>query len=160
MISKANPVANCQEMMVATNTVCFFLMTTTSFLFLRRAQAVYTGHRLAFWIFALLFACSSTSHIVMILGMAAEHIPGTKYCGTSKVELYAMITYFMPGFFDTVVFLAISYKIAYQNYQYRSDENGNLRIARLFSSRSLPVTSTPSRRSAVLFVRLFLTQLT
>lgn len=124
--------------MVAINTLCFFLMTTTSFLFLRRAQAVYTGNRLAYWIFALLFACSSTSHIVMILGMSAEHISGTKYCGTSRVELYAMITYFMPGFFDTVVFLAISYKIAYQDHQHRSDEDGNLRITRLFSSKALP----------------------
>lgn len=73
----------------------------------------------------------------MILGMSAEHIPGTEYCGTSKVELYAMITYFMPGFFDTVVFLATSYKIAYQDYQYRSDKGGNP-ITRFFSSKTLP----------------------
>lgn len=122
-------------MITCISVACIFTMATTSYLFLKRAQAVYSGNRLAHWGFALAYACSNLSNIMLLFGITAEHIQGTGYCTTYKVQLYASIAYFVPGFFDTVVFFAISYKIAYQAH------TGGNWATRLFNGEMLPLLS-------------------
>lgn len=89
-------------------------MGTTSFLFLRRVQAVYLGNRFIYWLFWFLWLGSSVLIVLLIPGTHSHHIPGTRHCIVYEVERYVATSSFMPAVFDTLVFFAISYKIAFQ----------------------------------------------
>ncbi len=92
-------------------------MEVTSFLFLRRVQAVYHGNRYVQCAFTLLWAGKSGIVVMLIPGTHAKHISGTGYCIVYDAQRYVPITNFMPAVFDTLVFFAVSYRIALQNNQ-------------------------------------------
>lgn len=104
-------------MILATNFFCVATMATTSFLFLRRVQAVYARNRRVRWLFAFLWivACGVVS--ALITGTSARHISGTKYCSIYEVAPYVPLANLTPAIFDTIVFLAVSYKLAFQGNQ-------------------------------------------
>lgn len=92
-------------------------MATTAFLFLRRVQAVYADSRLIRWFFAFLWAAASGVGFALIPGSLAEHIPGTGYCSVYQVASYVPLANFMPAIFDTLVFFAVSYRLAFQAHR-------------------------------------------
>lgn len=114
-------------------------MGTTSFLFLRRVQAAYYDNRVVQYAFVLMWAVVSGIVVMLIPGTDAHHIPGTGYCTVYKAENYVAITTFMPAIFDSLVFFAISYKIAYQHNQELKSESNWVRS--WFSTKSLPVVT-------------------
>lgn len=111
-------------------------MSVTSFLFLRRVQAVYTGNRSAWWIFGFLWLGTSAADVILFLGIRPNHIPGTHYCILYALRHYVSATSFMPAAFDTLVFFAISYKIAFQSINY-SGSSWHM----FFSGKALPALS-------------------
>ncbi len=134
------PIPHCQAMIISINTACIVGMATTSFLFLKRAQAIFSEHPSAHWYWIVFYIAAMCTGIAQIFGITAEHIPGTGYCTMYKVKLYSTITYCIPGVFDTGVFIAISYKIAYQAHQSDFDPDKNW-ASRLFTSKTLPILS-------------------
>ncbi|KAF9449851.1 hypothetical protein P691DRAFT_727185 [Macrolepiota fuliginosa MF-IS2] len=133
------PISDCHGITFAMDISCILTMATTSFLFLRRVQAIYAGNRLVYWTFALLWAGSSAVAILLIPGAESEHLQGTGYCLVYLVRGYVAIASFMPAAFDTLVFFAISYKLAFQNP--RNLESNQSRVTWLFSSKTLPMLS-------------------
>lgn len=114
-------------------------MGTTSFLFLRRVQAVYHDNRMVQYAFILVWAVTSGIIVMLFPGIDAMHIPGTGYCIVYKAQHYVPITNFMPAVFDSLVFFAISYKIAFQQNQELGSELSWTRS--WFSTGSLPIVT-------------------
>lgn len=114
-------------------------MAAISFLFLRRVQAVYADNRPVQWFFVCFCVASSGVNFTLIPGSLAEHIPGTKYCLAYRVASYVPLANFMPAVFDTLVFFAVSYKLAFQVHQ-DAAAAGNQKswtISSWFSTRGL-----------------------
>lgn len=86
-------------------------MACASFLFLRRLHAVYGHNRTVRWIFTFLYVGVTACGVPAIIGFHMKHIPGTGYCTPYKIEDYVSMIDFFPGVFDTLVFLAVSYRI-------------------------------------------------
>lgn len=89
--------------------------------------------------FVLLWAGTSGVAVMIIPGTRGDHLPGTGYCRVHGAESYVPLAYFMPAIFDSLVFFAISYKIAFRHNQALGSESNWVRA--WFSSRSLPVVS-------------------
>ncbi|KAF9449867.1 hypothetical protein P691DRAFT_702467 [Macrolepiota fuliginosa MF-IS2] len=133
------PVPDCHGITIVMDILCILTMATTSFLFLRRVQAVYASNRTVYWTFALLWAGSSVAAVLLVPGAESEHLQGTGYCLVYLVRSYVAIASFMPAVFDTLVFFAISYKLAFQNP--RNLESNQSRVTWLFSGKTLPMLS-------------------
>lgn len=111
-------------------------MSVTSFLFLRRVQAVYAGNHFVWWIFGFLWFGIIAADVMLFLGTHSRHIPGTYYCMLYGVKQYVSATSFIPAAFDTLVFFAISYKIAFRSINTIGSD-----WSKLFSGNTLPAFS-------------------
>ncbi len=107
----AIPFRNCDPLFISIGCCCILSILSSSFLFLRRVQAVYAGNRWVSIFFFVLWLVDGGLEVVVPLGVRATHIPGTQYCIDSEPEHYVIAGGFIPVVFDTFVFLAISYKI-------------------------------------------------
>lgn len=125
--------------MLTLTVFCIITMGTTSFLFLRRVQVIYSGNRPIYWIFSALWAATSSVVVLFIPGQEASHVAGTGYCAVYLGQKYVAITSFMPAVFDTLVFFAISYKIGFQYNRVPGGESSWTSC--WFSSRTLPMLS-------------------
>ncbi|KAF5353965.1 hypothetical protein D9756_006954 [Leucocoprinus leucothites] len=111
-LAKTIPLDNCAPIFIAIGCCCILSISSSSFLFLRRVQAVWAGNRWVSGIFTILWVLDWALEIVVPVGVRAVHIPDTKYCIDSQPEHYVLAGGIIPVIFDTFVFLAISYKIA------------------------------------------------
>ncbi|KAF9442417.1 hypothetical protein P691DRAFT_765241 [Macrolepiota fuliginosa MF-IS2] len=113
VVMQTHSIANCHAAQIAVEMFCLPSMACASFLFLRRLEAVYAESRtrIVQWVFRILWFAISVNTITAVVGVRAEHIEGTSYCVIYKVKGYAAVNQFLPAVFDTLVFLAISYKI-------------------------------------------------
>lgn len=91
---------------------CVLTNLTASFLFLQRLRAVYTRNRRVQWVFFALWVAANGFMTTTMFGAVFGHIPGTTYCMYSHVHSYVSASGFVVAFFDTAVFIAISYNIA------------------------------------------------
>lgn len=98
-------------MQVAMGILCLLAMACTSFLFLRRLQAVYAESRVVQWIFCFLWFAITANSITVVFGIHAERIKGTGYCVVYEIKGYVAVNELLPAIFDTLVFFAIAYKL-------------------------------------------------
>lgn len=107
---------------------------SSSFLFLRRVQAVYSHNCWVKRIFFALWVVDGGLEVTVPLGVRAVHIPGTTYCIDSQPEHYVIAGGLAPVVFDTLVFLAISYKIGTS----RNTNDARVSWSTLISGKALP----------------------
>ncbi|KAF9447365.1 hypothetical protein P691DRAFT_760851 [Macrolepiota fuliginosa MF-IS2] len=112
VIMHTHQVKNCGAMVIGIGIVCVLTTTCASFLFLQRLRAVYARHKWIQGAFTLLWLASSGFMSTTSFGVKSERIPGTEFCVYSGVNRYIAVAGFGVFFFDTLVFAAISYKIA------------------------------------------------
>jgi len=94
-------------------TSCWVLATASAgFLFLRRVQALYPSNRIVSYFFISLYITNVGVSIVTPIGSRAGPLADTGYCINGGVAHYVSATVFMTLAYDTMVFLAISYKVA------------------------------------------------
>jgi hypothetical protein len=98
-------------MSIAMGLTCLLAMGCTSFLFLRRLQAVYFQHRIIHWLFFGLWLSVTGMTVTVVTGVRADHIAGTGYCIMYEIKSYTAVSEFLPAVFDTLVFFAISWKL-------------------------------------------------
>ncbi|KAF5363752.1 hypothetical protein D9756_001102 [Leucocoprinus leucothites] len=105
------PVPNCDGMKIASAAACFLGMIFTSFLFLRRLQAVYSAQRKAVWIFGFLWLGANGVAVLGPISIGSRYVDG--YCSMYDLHgrSYLATARFLPALFDAVVFIAISYKV-------------------------------------------------
>ncbi|KAJ3560749.1 hypothetical protein NP233_g10632 [Leucocoprinus birnbaumii] len=103
-------ISDCHALVNSIASMIILTMSTTSFLFLQRVRALYTESRALRLAFTLLWAVISVvCSITVILGAGSAHIPGTENCHYFVVDRYTATAGFTWLFFDTLVFLAVSY---------------------------------------------------
>ncbi|KIJ45856.1 hypothetical protein M422DRAFT_95821, partial [Sphaerobolus stellatus SS14] len=94
-------------------TSCWVLATaSTGFLFLRRVQALYLNNRIVSYFFIFLYITNAGVSIVTPIGSRVTPLADTGYCINGGIAHYVSATVFMTLAYDTMVFLAISYKVA------------------------------------------------
>ncbi|KZP16251.1 hypothetical protein FIBSPDRAFT_866092 [Athelia psychrophila] len=89
-------------------------ITSTSFLFFLRVRAVYLRSRTITILFGALWVVTSTVGISFstLAALGIERVPYNTYCNTTSNGNPILVTILMPFVHDTMVFLAISYRLA------------------------------------------------
>jgi hypothetical protein len=140
-ILSARPLAACSGLQYSEVISVILGMSSTSFLFLQRARALYADNRVVRWTFSFLWLAECA--VMATLGITATtftHVPGTQYCTSSSVERPLAAGGFVWLFFDTCVFLAISYRIA-SSPHFVIDADARLSWGTLISGKALPSLS-------------------
>ncbi|KIK53983.1 hypothetical protein GYMLUDRAFT_106732, partial [Collybiopsis luxurians FD-317 M1] len=121
--SIAYPVGNCKLGDIAVD--CFFPVgiAGSCFLFFLRARAVYMNRLYIVAIFAFLWLSVLAACITVPFGTVSDsiNIEDTPYCVTVATEDFAKAAVIVPTVYDTVIFLAISYKLMSYGF---SDNHG------------------------------------
>ncbi|KZP18931.1 hypothetical protein FIBSPDRAFT_955892 [Athelia psychrophila] len=85
---------------------------STSFLFLLRVRAVYLGSKYIMVVFGGLWICTVALIIVSNLGKHLVHASGSEYCMVDVSSAYIPLASISSFVNDTLIFLAISYRLA------------------------------------------------
>ncbi|KAF9241313.1 hypothetical protein BU15DRAFT_73440 [Melanogaster broomeanus] len=107
------PITHCG--VVALNICMFWVIASAanSYLFLKRVHAVFLKDRIVCHFFTFLwFAGFGTSFLPLIGPLHDNYeIADTKHCTGTGAADYQSAAFIVPGLFDTLVFLAVTYKI-------------------------------------------------
>lgn len=105
------PLDYCHPMFISIGCFCMLSIWSSSYLFLRRVNAVYQDNKWIKCFFSVLWFIGGGTELTVALGVRASHAPGTLYCIDVQPAHYVIAGGLAPVVFDTLVFLAISYKI-------------------------------------------------
>ncbi|KAF9448730.1 hypothetical protein P691DRAFT_729114 [Macrolepiota fuliginosa MF-IS2] len=115
VVIQTRPIASCNAMQIAVEVFCSLSMVCSSFLFLRRLEAVYANKRVVRWIFRFLWFATTVGTVTIAIGIGAEHTEGTGYYMVYKVKDYAAVNQFLPAVFDALAFFASSHSMLDEN---------------------------------------------
>ncbi|KAF8999681.1 hypothetical protein BDQ17DRAFT_1186312, partial [Cyathus striatus] len=104
---KTHPLAHCNAIKLGINCCCVISTSASSFLFLRRVQAVYQNNKLVCHTFSVLYLATVGMLIVIPIGAHVGPLANTGYCVNTGIKHYVAAGTFMPLAFDSLVFLAI-----------------------------------------------------
>ncbi|KAJ7350856.1 hypothetical protein DFH08DRAFT_117890 [Mycena albidolilacea] len=128
------PIPNCQAAMIIFNCGLLFASSASSFLFFLRVRAVYGGRPLVTWIFGFLWVCVVGAAITVPIGTKAIKVGGS-LCLVSKVPAYAGAAATVLMVNDTLVVLAISYRLLTNTH--RDNAGVGERLRAFFSGANL-----------------------
>jgi len=112
VIAKTRPMPNCTALEYAITSCWAFGVSSSSFLFLRRVQALYAESRIVIYSFWGLYIANVAVSILVPIGSRSAPIATTGYCVNESIQHYVAAVAFMSLAFDTSVFSFVSYKIA------------------------------------------------
>ncbi|KAF9449862.1 hypothetical protein P691DRAFT_811549 [Macrolepiota fuliginosa MF-IS2] len=134
VLGKSLPFDNCNSVFLSIGCCCVVSIISSSFLFLRRVQAVYANNRWVRRFFFTLWLVVGGMVTSVPIGVRAAHIPGTKYCIDSEPKQYVFAGTLFHVVFDTLVFLAISLKVGRSH----SIQDARVSWSTLVSGKALP----------------------
>ncbi|KIK53029.1 hypothetical protein GYMLUDRAFT_135149, partial [Collybiopsis luxurians FD-317 M1] len=106
------PIGNCKIASVAIDSLYPIAVAGSCLLFFFRARAVYYGHRGAIVFFAFLWVAVLGTCLVVPFGLMVNgDLKPTQYCISTSIKPYVGAAVIVPTVHDTVVFLAVSYKL-------------------------------------------------
>jgi hypothetical protein len=120
--------------MIVFNCGLLFASSASSFLFFLRVRAVYSGRPLVTWIFGFLWVCVVGAAITVPIGIKAIKVGGS-LCLVSKVPAYAGAAATVLMVNDTLVVLAISYRLLTNTH--RDNAGVGERLRAFFSGANL-----------------------
>ncbi|PPQ64454.1 hypothetical protein CVT24_008464 [Panaeolus cyanescens] len=86
-------------------------VSCTSFLFLLRFKAIFNGNKYIVALFICLWIAVVLSTLTGIFGISGVNIGPTEYCATDRFENYVAAAVIVPLVYDTMVFVAISWRL-------------------------------------------------
>ncbi|KAH7931070.1 hypothetical protein BV22DRAFT_1027828 [Leucogyrophana mollusca] len=134
VIAKTGPVDHCGALELAICLCWIVTSATSSFLFLKRVQAVFPHQKTVFYVFSFLWVANVGVSTVAPIGSHAGPLADTKHCINTGEAHYVAAAVIMQLVFDSLVFLAVSYKIA--SSRLSQEERTSWRT--LVSGKSLP----------------------
>ncbi|CAA7262441.1 unnamed protein product [Cyclocybe aegerita] len=116
---------------------------TTSLLFLFRVLAIFGWNKFVCVFFSLMWLCVVAGVVAPTQGLTAENIGPTKYCIHAKAETYIGVAGVVPLVNDTLVFLAISWKLMRNAHINSADPRlrGNVSLRAFLRGDYLPAFS-------------------
>jgi hypothetical protein len=111
-IPPAAPIGNCEPVNRLANAWCPVSVTATGFLFFIRLRAIYNRNRVVIAAFFVLWVGLAVGGIFIIVGVKGGPAGATQYCEDVFVAGYTFYGEVAPLVFDTLVFLAISWRLS------------------------------------------------
>ncbi|KAJ6454632.1 hypothetical protein C8R45DRAFT_599968 [Mycena sanguinolenta] len=105
------PIKNCNALAVVFGICSVLSQTTTALLFFLRVTAVWHQSKIAYAVFSILWLAVFGAGITAPLGIRAAHIGPTAHCIPTVIPNNVEAAVILPLINDTVVFLAINYRI-------------------------------------------------
>ncbi|XP_006459686.1 hypothetical protein AGABI2DRAFT_116646 [Agaricus bisporus var. bisporus H97] len=143
-MERAIPIYHLYPYVIFSSCLLSLSAISSSYIFLRRAQAIYAERKgpqkffFISWLFVFGAGC------LIPLGVHPSYIPGTYYYRYPGLATYVIAAPLVLLLFDTLVFIAISYKI-YKEHSMDVDSMEEQRTTRswirLLSGRRLPLIS-------------------
>lgn len=132
----AQPVSHCGALELSIGTLCGLTAASSSFLFMRRVQAIFKSHQMVVHAFTVLWIINATLSLVfgIISVTPVDKVTPAGYCVGVGVKHYAAVAIFAILAFDSLVFFVTSYGIAHSQ---SADEGGSL-LAKIASTSALP----------------------
>ena len=110
----------------------------SSFLFLLRVRAVFGSERLVQFMFSFLWLGVLGSALTLPFALHGAHIGPTEYCLDANVKAFGSAGMVASTIYDTLVFLAISWKLSTDSMT--GSTFGN-KVKLFFGGRALPTLS-------------------
>ncbi|KAL4067975.1 hypothetical protein V8B97DRAFT_1939408 [Scleroderma yunnanense] len=111
VLGHTGPISNCRSMAISMTVFCVVSVMSSDFLFLTRVCAVYYDNKLVCFVFILLWICNAGALCLLFTGIHFMEIAHTEKCITTKGEKYVAVSFLVPLFFDTMVYIAIMIKL-------------------------------------------------
>jgi hypothetical protein len=109
------PIPNCQALELV-NTICYCLaVSSASYLFYLRVQAVFYQNKLIQAFFGILWLMVAGGSVTVPLAVKGIHIEPTKYCVNAAVKSFSSVAVITSTVNDSLIFLAISFKLMSNN---------------------------------------------
>ncbi|KIK53034.1 hypothetical protein GYMLUDRAFT_132844, partial [Collybiopsis luxurians FD-317 M1] len=106
------PIGNCKIASIAIDSLYPIGVPGSCLLFFFRVRAVYHGHRNAIVFFAFLWVAVLGTCLVVPFGLVVNgNLKPTQYCISTSIKPFLGAAVIVPTVHDTVVFLAVSYKL-------------------------------------------------
>jgi hypothetical protein len=135
------PITHLYALEVASSCLLSISAVSSSYLFLQRAQAIYSGQKWLQRVFFISWLIVLGAGCLVPAGLHPSYIPGTYYYKDSGLATYIAAAPWAVFLFDTTVFIAISYKIAKEHSITTDAEERQTGWIRLLSGRKLPQIS-------------------
>ena len=122
--ASAAPVNMCYRLGKISNVLFFLSVSCTSLLLFFRTRAVFDRNP---WIVAFFFGlwlAVATTGVLVIVGVDETNFGPTEYCTEGQVKLFVQIAATIPVINDTLVFLAISWRLYSNSYAGPTLRNG------------------------------------
>lgn len=113
VIEFTHPVNHCDAINYCVGIGCVLTIASTTFIFLQRLRAVYSGNRRVQIIAIVLWIGTCVTMALTVVDARSAHIPGTQYCAYMVVNRSLLANGIVFVGFDTFAFLAITYKIGF-----------------------------------------------
>ncbi|KIK53019.1 hypothetical protein GYMLUDRAFT_140058, partial [Collybiopsis luxurians FD-317 M1] len=105
------PVGNCEIANITIDSFYPVGVAGSCLLLFFRARVVYHGHRRLIAFFAFLWVAAFGTCLVAPFGTLATNVQSTSYCVTTRIMPFVGAIVIVPTIYDTVIFLAVSYKL-------------------------------------------------
>lgn len=123
-------IANCNLVLVTIGIFFIVAMPASSFLFYMRLRAIFYHNRIVQVIFAVLWLSVLGAAATVPFALKGQHIGPTQYCVNSEVQSYVSASAIASAINDTLVLLAISYKLFKNNDTYSTWREIDLSVFR------------------------------
>ncbi|PPQ98480.1 hypothetical protein CVT26_013881 [Gymnopilus dilepis] len=112
VVSKTHKVAHCTALEYGVTISWVITSAASASLFFQRVKAVYSGQKSVHYLFAILLLVNVGTSFVVPLGSKLGPLANTGYCTNKGLKRYTAAAPMMRLIYDSLVFLAISFKIA------------------------------------------------
>ncbi|KZP06690.1 hypothetical protein FIBSPDRAFT_966245 [Athelia psychrophila] len=148
MLFRVAAVPGCAPLFAMSATCAFLASVCTSFLFFIRVRAVYLKSRLITFAFGAVWIMTIVVNLTQYSAVHAVHIPGTEFCMAISFEKLFGLPSIAHAVNDTLVFLAISYRLAANA---ATEDSWHARLQTIANTRGLYSVSSSLMRSGQLY---------
>ncbi|CAA7267685.1 unnamed protein product [Cyclocybe aegerita] len=128
----------CSSYMKINDSLYTAAAASTFFLFLIRIRAIFSGHTLVRAFFNIMWLLGFVGELMVPFGVIGDNIPSTKYCMVVTIKPYVGLAVVLSFINDTLVFIAISWKLMGNSSLDRPSKGG---LQELLRGRYLPTFS-------------------
>ena len=132
----AEPVISCHKLGKSSGVLFLLSVTSTSLLFFFRIRAVFSGNPWIVAFFAGLWLAVAAACLTVIIGVDGINIGPTNYCIDGQFKPFVAAATIVPLINDTLVFLAITWRLFCNSCAPHTAENG---IRHLVFSDYMPI---------------------
>jgi hypothetical protein len=129
--SSVVPIDHCRVVLYVLTSFLIVGAPSTLALFFLRVKAIYAKNKAIAAFFCFFWLAIFGTLFITPFDVTTTHIPGTKRCMIIKVGYYSAIPVLLHSAFDTLVFIAISFRIASYSRAFSSRTSSLLRGNRL-----------------------------